>query len=389
MANQAAQKIPREWEETTLSKVAEIIGGGTPRTDVEEYWNGDIPWLSVVDFNDDNRWVEKTEKTITKEGLENSATTLLDAGDLIISARGTVGAFAQLRKQMAFNQSCYGLRAKENINSDFLFYLLKRYIPQLKKKVHGAVFDTITRDTFDHINIFLPPLPEQQAMAAVLSSFDNKIGLLREQNNTLEATAQAIFKELFQAKGGKLPKGWKMGELRDVVNIFDSKRVPLSSRERSKRKGSYPYYGATEIMDWIDDYLFDGTYLLLAEDGSVINDEGYAVLQYVTGKIWVNNHAHVLQGKGYFSTEILYLFCKKLPVTGLITGAVQPKINQENLLNFELIIPTDEILKKLNQAIQPLFKKIISNNSQVQTLSKLRDTILPKLMNGELRVKNF
>lgn len=108
-----------------LSDLVSIIGGGTPKTSKTEYWNGDIPWLSVKDFNNDFRYVYKTEKRITQLGLENSSTKILNKGDMIISARGTVGEIASIPYPMTFNQSCYGLRAKENmITSDFLYYLI-------------------------------------------------------------------------------------------------------------------------------------------------------------------------------------------------------------------------------------------------------------------------
>ena len=174
MADQTST-IPKGWKVTTLGEVAKVIGGGTPKTDVPEYWGGKIPWLSVVDFNDDSRWVYKTEKTITNKGLENSSTSLLNTGDLIISARGTVGAFAQLKFPMAFNQSCYGLRAKESSENNFLYYLLKQSIQQIKRNVHGAVFDTITRDTFDQVVVEVPPLPEQRMIAAVLASWMTRL----------------------------------------------------------------------------------------------------------------------------------------------------------------------------------------------------------------------
>ncbi len=153
----------RGWKECRLGDVVELVGGGTPKTTVSEYWNGDIPWLSVTDFNTGNKYVYNTEKTITKKGLENSSTKLLNAGDIIISARGTVGALAVLKKKMAFNQSCYGINNIPDISDcDYLYYLTKDSINNFQQIAHGGVFDTITRDTFNHIDILLPPLPEQR-----------------------------------------------------------------------------------------------------------------------------------------------------------------------------------------------------------------------------------
>ena len=125
-----------------------------------------------------------------------------------------------------------------------------------------------------------------------------------------------------------IPKGWRVGNLLDVAELYDSKRKPLSGMQRSAMKKIYPYYGATSIMDYVDNYIFDGIYLLMGEDGSVVTDEGYPYLQYVSGKFWPNNHAHVMQGKNGYSTEMLHCFLLKKNISEIVTGAVQAKISQ-------------------------------------------------------------
>ncbi|RUP39038.1 MAG: restriction endonuclease subunit S [Acinetobacter sp.] len=182
-----------------LNEIIEIIGGGTPKRDNPSFWGGDIPWLSVVDFNNDKRYVASTVERITQQGLVGSSTKLLNTGDIIISARGTVGCLAQLSMPMAFNQSCYGLRGKNNvIINDYLYYLLKIKVRELKQKTHGAVFDTITKETFSHINVNIPiSINVQKKIAKVLSTLDDKIHLNDQLNQTLESIAQAIFKSWF------------------------------------------------------------------------------------------------------------------------------------------------------------------------------------------------
>lgn len=171
-----------------LSEVMDIIGGGTPKTSRNEYWNGNIPWLSVKDFNNDQRYVYETEKSITEAGLDNSSTKLLMKDDTIISARGTVGAMAMIPFPMAFNQSCYGLRAKkEIITPAFLYYLVKHNVEVLKKNTHGSVFDTITRDTFDGIDVDVPDIDNQIRIVEVLEGLDDKIQLNTEINRNLYA----------------------------------------------------------------------------------------------------------------------------------------------------------------------------------------------------------
>ena len=236
-----------------LSDIMQLIGGGTPKTSVPEYWNGNIPWLSVKDFNNDCRHVYSTEKNITQLGLENSSTKLLQKGDVIISARGTVGEIATIPFPMAFNQSCYGLRAKKEIvTEDYLYYLIKHNVYILKKNTHGSVFDTITRDTFDTIEVDIPDIEAQDKIASILSNIDSKIELNNRINKNLFQQAQALFKARFVDLlpfDGEMPSDWHSGTVSEVIELHDSKRIPLSSRERAALAKVYPYYGATSSMD--------------------------------------------------------------------------------------------------------------------------------------------
>ncbi|EAQ6132179.1 hypothetical protein AXA88_26535 [Salmonella enterica] len=170
-----------------LVDIIDLISGGTPRTSVPEYWDGDIPWLSVKDFNNEDRYVYKTEKSITQAGLDNSSTKMLSCDDIIISARGTVGELAMIPFPMAFNQSCYGIRGKNGvIIQPYLYYLLRDSIRLLKSQTHGSVFDTITRGTFANIEVSLPSIEEQQMIADMLSALDARIAVNRAINNQLK-----------------------------------------------------------------------------------------------------------------------------------------------------------------------------------------------------------
>ena len=162
---------PNGWKSFKLSQTINIIGGGTPKTTKSSYWNGNIPWISVEDFDSDIRYLECTKKTITQEGLENSSTRMLPKDSIVISARGTVGLVGQLARPMAFNQSCYGLIGKENISNDFLYYLLLFKLDDLKHKSYGSTFKSITRKDFNLICVDLPNLAEQKQIVKVLDEF--------------------------------------------------------------------------------------------------------------------------------------------------------------------------------------------------------------------------
>lgn len=170
--------------------------------------------------------------------------------------------------------------------------------------------------------------------------------------------------------------------LSELVELEDSKRVPLNSRDRENRKGPYPYYGATSVMDYVDDYLFDGIRVLLGEDGTVIREDGRPVLQYVWGKYWVNNHAHILKAKKDYSLEAIYIALARTAINHIVTGAVQMKISQKNLNGLELELPSRESLDYL----KGVFSLYRNNVEESKRLERLRDTLLPKLMSGEIDV---
>jgi type I restriction enzyme S subunit len=247
---------------------------------------------------------------------------------------------------------------------------------------------SLNSSAINSIEIAIPDIEYQKPIGRILKRLDDKIDLNRRTNHTLEQIAQTLFKKYFvdDIDPENLPEGWRWGRLGEVCENFDSKRIPLSSMQRDKRKGIYPYYGAASLMGFVDDYIFEGVHILLGEDGSVIDERGFPILQYVWGKFWVNNHAHVLIGKSYFSTNHLYMTLLNTSVTHLVTGAVQPKINQGNLNNLEVLIPDEKACLKFSKEIDSLFELKKNNIDEIKNLEKVRDSLLPKLMSGEIEL---
>ncbi len=250
-------------------------------------------------------------------------------------------------------------------------------------------------------NLIMPVpvnLSDQRKIAGILSALDAKIENNNKINANLEAQAQALFKSWFvdftpfkdqpfvDSELGPIPQGWKVGTLFDVANLHDRYRRPLSSNQRSLMAKKYPYYGATSLMDFVEDYIFDGEYVLMGEDGSVVTEKGYPFIQYVWGKIWVNNHAHVLSGKDGFPTELLIPFLKTYNIKGLVTGAVQAKLNQANMAQIQIPIPPKKNINNLSVIIKSIYKKYRLLTEENQRLAALRDTLLPKLMSGEIKL---
>ncbi len=393
-----SDKVPNGWKECKLGEVIEIFGGGTPRTDVAEYWNGEIPWLSVADFNHGRKYVYDTEKKISKKGFQNSSTKMLKKGDIIISARGTVGAIAVLRKEMAFNQSCYGIRALENITTnDYIYYLIKDTVSNFLQIAHGGVFDTITRDTFNEIDILLPPLPEQRAIASVLSSLDDKIDLLQRENKTLEAMAETLFRQWFIEEADE---DWKEGTISDIIDILSG--FPFRS-DTFVESGKYRLITIKSVQDgylelsntdMISDippempkycYLKQGD-ILLTLTGNVgrccLVDSDDLLLNQRVAKLKPKNNRDIAYTYVFFRMEKT----KRL-LEEMAKGTAQPNLSPVETAQMEILIPSSDKLEFFSDVANPLIQKLLNNRIQIRTLEKLRDTLLPKLMSGEVRVK--
>lgn len=195
-------KIPKGWRDESLTRFAQVIGGGTPKTKVPDYWGGNIPWFSVVDAPaPSDIFVVETEKRITQAGLDNSSTRVLSVGTTIITARGTVGKLAMVGVPMAMNQSCYGLRTQNGDFPAFLYFILKRMVGLLQQHSHGSVFDTITRATLDQMRFVQPS-------ESVLLAYERGVGPLLDQvrNNILQERSLAELRDTLLPKliSGKL-----------------------------------------------------------------------------------------------------------------------------------------------------------------------------------------
>lgn len=235
------------------------------------------------------------------------------------------------------------------------------------------------------LEIEVPPIEFQAEMARDNQIIRDRIELKRRINDNLLAATQAIYKSWFvdfEPFDNACPPNWKNGCVDDIAELYDSMRKPLSSLERADMERAYPYYGAVSIVDYVDDFIFDGEYLLLSEDGIYVVDEnGHPLLQHITGKFWANNHAHILKGKAGFNEDSLYLFLSNTNMAPIVTGAAQPKINQANLKSFPITIPTSEVVEKFNTLIQPFFDQRLSNEAEVKKLETLKDLLLSRLVN--------
>ena len=388
-----------EWKKCTLDEIIELIGGGTPKTSNSEYWNGNIPWISVKDFSNDNRYVYETEKKITLAGLENSSTRLLQKDDIIISARGTVGEIAMIPFPMSFNQSCYGIRGKKGINQIFLYYLLKNSIRRLKTIAHGSVFDTITRNTFSNVVVFVPDEETQQAISTVLVNIDDKIEVNQKINKNLLEQALTLYATQFAI----LDKNGCIGDYCSIKSGFAFKSswwtdngikvVKIGSINQDNLNLLECSYVDEDKIDKASDFKVGAGDLLIAMTGATIGK--FAMVPYSSEILLVNQRV----GKFFLGDnpveKLPFIYCTlKQPdvyyeIINRGQGSAQPNISTSDIMSISCVIPSKEAIKEFNDTAQPLFDLIISNQRENQQLSELRDSLLPKLMSGELDVSDI
>ena len=334
--------------------------------------------------------VPVTEKELSNNCIKNGD-ILFARQSLALEGAGKCSIVIDVTEKTVFESHLIRARIDSSkANPYFVYYYFNSYVGKehIKTIVEQVAAAGIRGSDLVRLKVPCPDLETQDRIAAILSALDEKIAINREINDNLLAQAQTLYKQFFPyGVQDDLPDGWRIGTVGEIIEIHDSKRIPLSGADRSKmEKKSYPYYGAASLMDYVDNYIFDGKYLLLGEDGTVVDDAGYPILQYVWGQFWVNNHAHILTGRLGYDVESLYMLFKQTPVKSIVTGAVQPKISQANLRSVQVVIPPEHNLREYNDLVEPLFSLFRANEEECKTFTALRDTLLPKLMSGEIDV---
>ena len=313
---------------------------------------------------------------VTSRNGEKISIALLRDKDCIISSSYTV----------------FEVTDNEQLDPEYLMLWFSR--PEFDRYArymsHGSVREIFDWDELCKVELPVPSIEKQHSIVKAYNTITDRIELKRKINDNLLAATQAIYKSWFvdfEPFDNACPPNWKNGCVDDIAELYDSMRKPLSSleradMERADMERAYPYYGAVSIVDYVDDFIFDGEYLLLSEDGIYVVDEnGHPLLQHITGKFWANNHAHILKGKAGFNEDSLYLFLSNTNMAPIVTGAAQPKINQANLKSFPITIPTSEVVEKFNTLIQPFFDQRLSNEAEVKKLETLKDLLLSRLVN--------
>jgi len=397
------------WEKVKLSTLCFRIGDGLHGTP-NYIESGDIYFINGNNIKGGKIVVDDETKRVTKEELDKNFVEL-NSNSLLLSINGTLGNMAFFNgENVMLGKSAAYLNFKTDINRFYFYYF---QLPSIQKYFYdvatGSTIKNLSLKSLQDFEVPKPTVNDYKKIAKVLSDLDAKIELNNKINAELEAMAKTLYDYWFvqfdfpneegkpyKSSGGKMvwneelkreiPDGWEVNELGNQIDLFDSKRIPLSSRERELKKGNVPYYGATGIMDYVDDYIFDGEYILMAEDGSVMDEKGLPIIQFIWGRTWVNNHAHVIRAKKVEQNEFYFQLMKRIPVVLIKTGSIQLKINQENLKKYKVLLPSKNLIDEYSKIAKSIREKLKNIFEQNKELASLRDWLLPMLMNGQVSV---
>ena len=387
-------EVPEGWMWTTLGVIGTWQSGGTPSRSNKSYYGGNIPWLKTGDLNDG--YITHIPEFITEEAVVNSSAKLNPVGSVLIAMYGaTIGKLGILTFPATTNQACCACIEYDAIDPMFLFYFLLSQRTAFIAKGGGGAQPNISKEIIVKTYIPLPPFLEQQRIVAEIERWFSLIDIIENGKNDLQnIIKQTKNKILDLAIHGKLvsqdpndepaiellkrinpgftpcdnghytqlPEGWTVCRLEQVADILDNLRKPINASERDSRIKNrqidklYPYYGATGQVGLIDDYVVNGHYLLLGEDGAPFLDKNAIKAYSISGKSWVNNHAHILSPKIDF--EFLQYSLNQIDYSEYVNGSTRLKLTQTDMRSIKIMLPPLAEQKRIKFKIQTLFSQL-------------------------------
>ncbi len=375
------------WREATLGSVAKIVNGGTPDTKVPEYWDGGIAWLTPKDMGKATEvYVGSTGRTLSAAGVRDGSARTVPPGSVILSTRAPIGHLAINTVPMAFNQGCRGLIPGDDLLAKYLFFFLVANVELLNELGTGTTFKELSAGALAAVVIPVPPLAEQERIVAILDEAFEAIATATSNAEKNLANARELFRRLVEAVFSSGGLDFIDQPLGDVCEVLDSRRKPITKADRIS--GSYPYYGASGVVDFVDHYLFDEPLVLLGEDGARW-EAGEKSAFVVSERCWVNNHAHVLRPKrSLLLDDWLVLYLNSADLMPYISGVTVPKLNQARMRAIPIPVPPlstqNRELDRVVLIQQSTATLIEHCTCKVAALAELKQSLLARALSGEL-----
>jgi type I restriction enzyme M protein len=347
-----------------------MINGSTPSKTENRYWNSnDIDWLTTPDFNDENILITKTAQFVSKKALEDGKVSLVPINSVLLTCTATIGKVGINKIELATNQQINALVCNDKILPEYLANFLKTQKTNLENLTSNAGVKHINQGMLKNFKISLPPLEIQEQIVKECEAVDGEV---KKANEIISKTKKAIDKEISSISG-------EIVKLGDITQNLDSLRVPIASDMR--KQGSYPYYGASGIVDYVDGWVVDDYVLLISEDGANLKTRNTPIAFTVEGKAWVNNHAHILKFEEKVTHKIVELYLNHIDLSDLITGQAQPKLSQANMNQIKIPLPPIKTQKEIVAKIEKLEADIAKAKQIIDGSKEQKEAILKKWLN--------
>ena len=380
-----------EWKTCKLSEIGVIVGGATPSTKNPEFYDGDIPWITPKDLtNWSNMYISQGERSITKAGYDSASCKMMPKGSVLFTSRAPIGYIAIAANEVCTNQGFKSVVPNtELIDSQFLYYSLIFNKNKIIAMGSGTTFAEISGKVMASVEISLPPLDIQKKIAAQLSEIDEKIAVNKKICENLEAQAQALFKHLFvdfapfkdgkfvESELGMIPKGWRVGKLSELID------VKYGKDHKKLLDGNIPVYGSGGLMRKVEKSLYEGESVLIPRKGTLNN------VMYVNEAFWTVDTMFYSIPKLQNIVLFTYILLSKKDLASMNAGSAVPSMTTDILNNMQILIPCVDVLKHFNSLVSALYDQIRHNEQESRRLGELRDTLLPRLMSGELKVNDI
>ena len=365
-----------EWKTCTLSDLGEIVGGATPSTKDETNYGGDIAWITPKDLSTlKGRFITHGERNITEKGLNSCSTQMMPTNAVLFSSRAPIGYVAIAANPVCTNQGFKSIIANADNDPMFLYYLLKYNKNAIEAMGSGTTFKEVSGSTMRSIRVRVPvSKAEQQRIASVLDALDSKIENNDKINDNLQQQAQAIYASMFIDNAD--PE-WEQGHLSDLIT------VKYGKDHKKLADGSYPVYGSGGVMRYVERPLYDKESVLIPRKGTLNN------VMYVNQPFWSVDTMFYTEMRLPNVAKFVYHFVKAKDLASMNAGSAVPSMTTDILNAMEVAIPSASALEEFEALVSPMYKAMQENDNQSETLAKLRDALLPKLMSGEIDISGI
>ena len=300
----------------------------------------------------------------------------INDGDVLISWSASLGVYIWKRGKALLNQHIFKVVFdKADINKLYFVYAVQYKLKEMKGKTHGATMKHIVKKDFENTLIPFPSVDEQCRIASLLSKVAEIISDRRNQIEKLDELVKARFVEMFGDPVSN-PKKWPTKRFSEICKNLDSRRKPITASER--KAGIYPYYGASGIVDYVEEYIFDENILLVSEDGANLLMRSTPIAFSVSGKVWVNNHAHVVKFEKMSLQKYIEIYFSLIDISDHITGSAQPKLNQAKLNTMVFGIPDNVLLERYYAFVTQVDKSKVVVQKALDEVQLLFDSLMQK-----------